>query len=207
MSTRYLVAALLMASACAAQADVLPTVQGSDSANLVKSLFDKASANQSGEVNLSSAPAQGTYVVGTSNAVMATMLGSSFSALKLAIKGDQTAATVGTVTTPSTGSVSAPVADVVPAPAAGTVAAPSTGTVTVPEIAELAPVLGEAPNDTVTAPAAGGAVTSPEGPITVAPLADAPVALAEGDVPEPSSIALMMVGMLGAAAIGRRRAR
>lgn len=182
MSTRYLVAALLMASACAAQADVLPTVQGNDSANLVKSL--------SGEVNLSSAPAQGTYVVGTSNAVMATMLGNSFSALKLAVK-DQTAATVGSVATPS----------------AGTISAPSTGTVTVPEIAETAPVLGEAANDTVTAPTAGGSVTSPEGPIVSAPLADAPVALAEGDVPEPSSIALMMVGMLGAAAIGRRRAR
>lgn len=174
MSTRYLVAALLMASACAAQADVLPTVQGSDNANLVKSLLDKASASSSGEVNLSSAPAQGTYVVGTSNAVMATMLGNSFSALKLAAKGDQTAGTIGTVV--------------------------------VPEIGVAAPVLGDAPNDTVTAPAAGGTVTSPTGPIVSAPLADAP-ALDAADVPEPSSIALMMVGMLGAAAIGRRRAR
>lgn len=190
MSTRYLVAALLMASACAAQADVLPTVQGGDSANLVKSLFDKASASPSGEVNLSSAPAQGTYVVGTSNAVMATMLGNSFSVLKLAFQGDQTAGTIGSVTTPST----------------GTISAPSTGTVTVPEIAETAPVLGDVPNDTVTAPAAGGTVTSPEGPIVSAPLADAP-ALEAADVPEPSSIALMMAGVLGAAALRRRRGR
>ena len=184
MSTRYLVAALLMASACAAQADVLPTVQGGDSANLVKSLFDKASASPSGEVNLSAAPVQGTYVVGTSNAVMATMLGSSFSVLKLALHGDQTAGTIGSVTTPS----------------AGTVAAPSTGTVTVPEIAVTAPVLSEAPTEAVTTPPATDVVTSPAGPTIIAPLA-------EGDVPEPSSIALMMAGVLGAAALRRRRGR
>jgi len=167
MSTRYLIAALLMTSACVAQADVLPAsgsqssflsgwtsadgsnivnsgtliggvAYGNDSAEMVKALYDKASASTvGGEVNLSlSQGIEGTYVVGTSNAIMAAMLGNGVSVVNTA-DGKKVL----------TGSVAQPLA---------------VGT-------------------------------------------DASAAAAE--VPEPSSIALLMAGMMGAVAFGRRRKR
>jgi hypothetical protein len=242
MSTRYLIAALLMTSACVAQADVLPAsgsaqssflsgwttgngtnvvnsgtliggvAYGNDSATLVKALYDKASASQvGGAVNLSlSQGIEGTYVVGTSNAMMAAMLGNGVSVVNTA-DGKK-------VLTGSSGNASAPVAGVSggSSPVAGTGSA-------------AAPAASQSPS--AQQPALGGDVVADIGlgigaggsqdintPITNLPLANTGSGAGAGagaatgtdagvaaEVPEPSSIALMMAGMMGALALGRRR--
>lgn len=191
MSTRYLIAALLMTSACVAQADVLPAsgsqssflsgwttadgsnvvnsgtliggvAYGNDSADMVKALYDKASASTvGGEVNLSlSQGIEGTYVVGTSNAIMAAMLGNGVSVVNTA-DGKK-------VLTGSVASAAQPSANL--STGAG-------GSQDINTAADLAVGIGT----------------------------DAGAAAAE--VPEPSSIALLMAGMMGAVAFGRRRKR
>lgn len=263
MSTRYLIAALLMTSACVAQADVLPAsgsaqssflsgwttgngtnvvnsgtliggvAYGNDSATLVKALYDKASANQAGgAVNLSlSQGIEGTYVVGTSNAIMAAMLGNGVSVVNTA-DGKK-------VLTGSTGNASAPVGGGSYAPVAGVGggSSPAVGTGSGTGSGTTAPAAGQSPS--AQQPVLGGDIVADVGlgigaggsqdintPITGLPLADAGSGAGTGsgadagagagagagtdagaaaEVPEPSSIALMMAGMMGALALGRRR--
>lgn len=257
MSTRYLIAALLMTSACVAQADVLPAsgsaqssflsgwttgngtnvvnsgtliggvAYGNDSATLVKALYDKASANQAGgAVNLSlSQGIEGTYVVGTSNAIMAAMLGNGVSVVNTADGKKVLTGSSGNASAPGAGGSYAPVAGV------GGASSPAIGS------GSTAPATGQSPSAQL--PALGGEVVADIGlgigaggsqdintPITGLPLADAGSGAGTGsgadagagagagagtdagaaaEVPEPSSIALMMAGMMGALALGRRR--
>jgi len=241
MSTRYLIAALLMSSACVAQADVLPASgatqstflsgwtagngadvvssgslvggvsYGADSASMVKALYDKASANSSGEANFTvSQGVEGTYVVGTSNAILAAMAGNGVSVVNTADgKKFVTASTANAVAggSVSAGSGSASVGGVVSAGGGTATAAPATsgsvsGEATVAPVATvggdtIANAGGGNTSAEIGGGAGGGLVVSAPG--VVSPLAD-PVA-----VPEPSSIALMMAGMMGVLALGRRR--
>lgn len=178
MSTRYLIAALLMTSACAAQADVLPTT-GTDGANsLVQALYGKTSADQAGTANLSlSQGVDAPYVIGTSNTIMAAMLGYGMSVFNTRALVSEPAAL------PATGAAALPAAN---------------------------PIADTGSNVEVGLDVGSGTgqdVGSGTGQDVGSPLAEAGDVgtAADGEVPEPSSIALMMAGMLGAAALGRRR--
>jgi hypothetical protein len=261
MTTRYLIAAaLLVGSACGAQAEVLSATgtaaqsgflsgwtsgNGSDvvssgvlsngvslvggaaygSGNLAEALYQKASASvgQTGtQVKLSySQGIEGTYLLSTSNAKLAAMLGNGMGVVSTAdgkvITPDEAG---GGASNGNGGGFSG-----APAPAA----APTKGS--------DAPGGGNGVNGapsgnynngngaTVITPAAGG---QEGGAIVQLPIpaqngqdngnggiggdigggvgADLPAAPAAA-VPEPSSIALMMAGMLGAMGIVRRRKR
>jgi hypothetical protein len=218
MTTRYLIAALLMSSACVAQADVLPasgtqsTFQGSwttstganvltsgslvggasygvDGDAMIKAMFDKASANSGGDDSL--AIVQGidaAYVTRSTNARVAVLMGNGVSVVNDA-DGNQIV-TQGSTANAEIGSGSGSTGG-----ATGSVSGSTGGTT------------AGAPVATVGAGAGGGTANAEIGaggqlinaPGVISPLADATA------VPEPSSIALMMAGMMGALAIGRRR--
>jgi hypothetical protein len=251
MSTRYLIAAILMTSACVAQADVLPTgstaqssflsgwttsngsnvvnsgtlvggvAYGSDNATLVKALYDKASASAGqagGDVNLSlSQGIEGTYVVGTSNAIMAAMLGNGVSVVNTADGKKITTGAAANATAAAGGgsfaggsiagggSVGASAGGSTGGSAGGSAA--TDGAVGGTPIAAIGddPSVGGNGGNINTGIGAGGSLDI-NNPVVSAPLADAPGAQADAsEVPEPSSIALMMAGMVGALALGRRR--
>jgi len=207
MSTRYLIAALLMTSACVAQADVLPT-NGSAGASIVNALYGKASADQSSAVNVNLASGvEGPYVIGTSNTIMAAMLGFGMSSVF-----HRTAAVETPVSfpAPDSATISVPVEQ----------AAPVASTPAAVEPAAAAPVAADPIVEAIADIGVGSGSNQDVGTPVAAPLADAdtpttPVtnagdvgAAADADaaeVPEPSSIALMMAGMAGALALGRRR--
>jgi len=194
MSTRYLIAALLMTSACVAQADVLPA-NGSASASLVQALYGKTSADQSGAVTVNLAEGvEGPYVIGTSNTIMAAMLGYGMSSVFHRTAVDTP------VSFPATDSatISAPAAV---APAAPVAAAP----VAADPVAEVIADAGAGSNQDVATPVTGPLADIADIPVPVADAGDVGAAADEGEVPEPSSIALMMAGMAGALALGRRR--
>jgi hypothetical protein len=196
MSTRYLIAALLMTSACVAQADVLPT-NGSAGASIVNALYGKASADQSGAVNVNLADGvEGPYVIGTSNTIMAAMLGFGMSSVFHRTPD----ATPVSFPAPESVSVSTPVEQTI-VPAAST-PAPAAADPVADAIADVA--AGSGSNQDVATPAAP--LANADTPTTPGTLADAgDVGAAAAEVPEPSSIALMMAGMAGALALGRRR--
>ena len=241
MSTRYLIAALLMTSACVAQADVLPagsTAQssflsgwttsngsnvvnsgslvggvayGSDNATLVKALYDKASASAGqagGDVNLSlSQGIEGTYVVGTSNAIMAAMLGNGVSVVNTADGKKITTGATANATAPAGGGSGSVSGSVGGGSAAGSTPAAADGAIGGSPIAAIGndPSVDGNGGDINTGIGAGGSLDI-NNPVVNAPLADTPGAQADpAEVPEPSSIALMMAGMVGALALGRRR--
>jgi hypothetical protein len=209
MSTRYLIAALLMTSACVAQADVLPT-NGSASASIVNALYGKTSADQSSAVNVNLASGvEGPYVIGTSNTIMAAMLGFGMSSLfnrtpvpdaaPISFPALETVTAVTPVEQTVTPAASTPVAA---APAA---AEPVAADPVVEAIADVGVDSGSN-QDAVTPVAAPLAdATDPTTPGTVADAGDVGAAADAAEVPEPSSIALMMAGMAGALALGRRR--
>ncbi|PQO98259.1 hypothetical protein C5614_12965 [Massilia phosphatilytica] len=262
MTTRYLIAvALLVGSACGAQAEVLSATgtaaqsgflsgwtsgNGSDvvssgvlsngvslvggaaygSGNLAEALYQKASATvgQTGtQVKLSySQGIEGTYLLSTSNAKLAAMLGNGMGVVSTAD---------GKVITPDQGGGGASNGNGggfsgAPAPAASPSKggnAPSAG-----NSVDGAPSgnYGNSNGATVITPAAGG---QEGGAIVQLPIpahngqensngngnggiggdigAGLPAVPAAAAVPEPSSIALMMAGMLGAMGVVRRRKR
>jgi len=247
MSTRYLIAAILMTSACVAQADVLPTgstaqssflsgwttsngsnvvnsgtlvggvAYGSDNATLVKALYDKASASAGqagGDVNLSlSQGIEGTYVVGTSNAIMAAMLGNGVSVVNTADGKKITTGAAANATAPAGGGSFAGGSTAGGGSAGSSTggsaggSAATDGAVGGTPIAAIGddPSVGGNGGSINTGIGAGGSLDI-NNPVVSAPLADAPGAQADAsEVPEPSSIALMMAGMVGALALGRRR--
>jgi hypothetical protein len=195
MSTRYLIAAILLASTCAAHADVVSS-SGTTQTGLLSggaaltadsvvahSLLLKANATvgqAGGDVKSTYAQGiEGTYLFGTSHSVLASMLGSGIAAVQ---------AQAPTVILAG---------NVVSATPAGEVVAAT----------PAAPVLGIG-SDGGSDAAVGGSNGNGgliDMPIELAPLADGPIAAA--DVPEPSSIALLAAGLFGALGIGRRRAR
>ena len=193
MSTRYLIAALLMTSACVAQADVLPASDTAGS-SLVQALYGKTSADQSGAVTVNLADGvEGPYVIGTSNTIMAAMLGYGMSSVF-----HKTSADVAPVSysAPDSATISAPAA-AAPATVVADAAAPAATDV----IADTGAASGS--NQDVSTPATGPLADISGTPGTTADATDVGAAAAE--VPEPSSIALMMAGMAGALALGRRR--
>lgn len=260
MTTRYLIAAaLLVGSACGAQAEVLSATgtaaqsgflsgwtsgNGSDvvssgvlsngvslvggaaygSGNLAEALYQKASASvgQTGtQVKLSySQGIEGTYLLSTSNAKLAAMLGNG--------KGVVSTAD-GKVITTETGSSNVDFGGGISfnpgAPASNANPPKGSNSSSNSDTVHGAPS-GNYDNGngaTVTTPAAGGQEGGAivELPIPAqnnngngngnngdigAGLPNAPAAPAAA-VPEPSSIALMMAGMLGAMGIVRRRKR
>lgn len=198
MSTRYLIAALLMTSACVAQADVLPASDTAGS-SLVQALYGKASADQSGAVTVNLADGvEGPYVIGTSNTIMAAMLGYGMSSVF-----HKTSADVAPVSysAPDSATISAPAAAASAAAAPATVVADAAAPAATDVIADTGAASGS--NQDVSTPVTGPLADISGTPGTTADATDVGAAAAE--VPEPSSIALMMAGMAGALALGRRR--
>ena len=172
MTIRYLIAAGLMASACAAHADVIPAngpgiVNGSNVAGavgdssviagvnraagsdaLVQALFEKVSASVGSDMKVSLRQGiDGVYVTGLSTAKAAALAGDGMSVISTA-------------------------------------------------------------DGFKIVSAGGGADTAPNGNGDGnGPGNQAGLAADAAEVPEPSSIALMLAGMLGVAGLGRRRAR
>ena len=198
MSTRYLIAALLMTSACVAQADVLPASDTAGS-SLVQALYGKTSADQSGAVTVNLADGvEGPYVIGTSNTIMAAMLGYGMSSVF-----HKTSADVAPVSysAPDSATISAPAAAATAAAAPATVVADAAVPAATDVIADTGAASGS--NQDVSTPVTGPLADISGTPGTTADATDVGAAAAE--VPEPSSIALMMAGMAGALALGRRR--
>jgi hypothetical protein len=194
MATRYLIAALLMASTCAAHADVVSSTGTTQSGLLsssalsadsivAHSLLLKANATvgqAGGDVKSTYAQGiEGTYLFGTSHSVLASMLGSGIAAVQ-AQAPTVLAADVVTNT---------PAAEVVAAtPAANVVGVGKDG----------------GSDAAVGTGGSNGNGNLIDLPIELAPLADGPITPA-AEVPEPSSIALLAAGLFGALGIGRRR--
>ena len=213
MSTRYLIAALLMTSACVAQADVLPT-NGSASASIVNALYGKTSADQSSAVNVNLASGvEGPYVIGTSNTIMAAMLGFGMSSLfnrtpvpdaaPISFPALETVTAVTPVEQTVTPAASTPVATPAPAAAEPAAAEPVAADPVVEAIADVGVDSGS--NQDVVTPVAAPLADAADTPGTVADAGDVGAAADAAEVPEPSSIALMMAGLAGALALGRRR--
>jgi hypothetical protein len=223
MSIRYIIAAALMTSACVAHADVLPGSQalggasligsvnrGEGSDALVQALFDKVSANVGSNMKVSlKQGVDGVYVAGVSTAEALALAGDGMSVVKTAdgFKFEPAANTnnggAGTGA-PSTG-------------------APSTGS---PGASNGAPSTPGANGGSETGSAGNSGSGNDSGSkgetgigdiIGIGGDAGAGNGSGSGDlgnqagdaaaVPEPSTVALMLAGMLGAVGLGRRRAR
>jgi hypothetical protein len=210
MSTRYLIAAALMASACVAHADVLPGTTSTVSSDaVVKALYDKVSASvgSDSKVSLMQGP-DGLYVKGLTSAKALALAGDGMAVINtangfkivqgLSANGNFTSGGGAAVTGSSGGNS---------VPAANTGAGNSNGA-------------GNAGTGTNASANAGTGLGNGNGNGVGT---DASVGIGNGNangngnlgnqaadaasVPEPSSIALMLAGMLGVAGLGRRRSR
>lgn len=242
MSTRHLIAAaLLIASTCAAHADVLPATaapagtttqsgylsswtagNGTDvvssgvlgngtsliggvsygSTSVAQALYEKASANQAGGQVKVAQGIDGSYLVGMSNAKIAALLGNSVSVVG---SGDNITVTTGNNGAAAGGTTGGGAVGGSAGGAVGGSTGGSTGSggstgdssggstggggISVPGSGALDPITGD---DT------SGGNLGTDAPADTTPTAE---------VPEPSTIALMLAGMLGVASLSRRRQR
>lgn len=142
----------------------------------------------------------GMYVLGAGHGIQAAMLGDGVSVVSsnggvIVTKGSTASAQTGTASTGAgggSGSVGGSAGDTAGAAVGGTAGAAAGG------------AAGGASGSTG---GSGSANAQLEPVLTVAPIAQADQPAPTADVPEPSSIALMMAGMLGAGALTRRRTR
>lgn len=208
------------------------TLVGGGSAGVAQALYQKASANvgaTDGKINLSMAEGlNGTYVVKTGNKALAALYGNGVQVMTTAegtiITDGKSTGSVGGSSSGSTSSgtsggsqantgTSTTTKPVASAPTTTTKPSTSTSTTTKPadstgSDSTVSPALNNGSTDV----ALGGAV--PQLPSEISGNADigqglptAGPAAVNGEVPEPSSIALLMAGMMGALALTRRRAR
>jgi len=224
MAIRTLIATALMASACAAHADVIPSsngagvVSGSNSEVLVQALYQKVSASVGSDMKVSLKQGiDGVYVTGLSAAKAAALAGDGMSVIAtpngykiVDTSGASVSnnATVGGGANSSIGSG---------APAGNPTASLSTPSATpgaTPSGTQNAtPAVAPPGLDNLT----GNGNTAVDTGINVGVDAGNGNGSGNGagtgsgqqaaEVPEPSSIALMLAGMLGVAGLGRRRAR
>ena len=156
MAIRYLIAAALMASACVAHADVIPSTSGSGN-DVVQALYQKVSASVGGDSKVSlKQGTDGVYVTGLTAAKAAAVAGDGMS--------------------------------VIVTPDGFKIVEGNNGK----HLGFANGVGNPHPADAITGVGVG--IGNGNGGGAAA-------------VPEPSSIALMLAGMLGVAGIGRRRAR
>lgn len=204
------------------------TLVGGGSTSVAQALYQKASANASatdGKINLSMAEGlSGTYVLKTSNKALAATYGDGAQVMttadgivisdgklsdNLSSGGSSSSGSSGSQGSNSTPTSSAPVNS---KPVASK-PADSTQTGSKPVASETGSGNNSSPavNNGGTDVAVGGAI--PQLPSEINAGTDIGAGLptvgpaASGEVPEPSSIALLMAGMMGALALTRRRAR
>jgi hypothetical protein len=204
MSTRYLIAAALMASACAAHADVLPsTASTASSSAMVQALYDKVSASVGGNTKVSlKQGADGVYVKGLSAAKALALAGDGMSVIstqdgfKIVEISSHAAANAVIATSTAPGlAVAAPVGA---GSTGGTTGGStgSTGSIGSSTGGSTGSGTGVSGGTDLSLGAGSGNLGSQATPTT-------PTA----NVPEPSTVALMLAGMLGVAGLSRRRSR
>ena len=212
MSIRYLIATALMASACAAHADVIPSagtpgiVNGSNVAGavgsdsviagvnraagsdaLVQALFEKVSASVGHDMKVSLKQGiDGVYVTGLSTAKAAALAGDGMSVISTS-DGFKIVA-------------SAPAGN-------GGGASESNGTPPGSNSGNGVGPSGNAGLNNGPDSLPDAALENSQGLGVSAGLGNQAAAADVAAVPEPSSIALMLAGMLGVAGLARRRAR
>jgi hypothetical protein len=232
MSIRYFIATALMASACVAHADVIPSsggagivsgsnvagavgdssviagvTRGANSEALVQALYQKVSASVGSDMKVSLKQGiDGVYVTGLSTAKAAALAGDGMSVIATpdgfkivdnSGTGGNGNATAGGGANTSTGGIS--------------------GGTDTPTIAPIAPIGTTGPGQDNPSGNGNAAVDSGVTVGTgdgIGSNTDISVGIGSGnqaadatDLPEPSTVALMLAGLLGVAGLGRRRAR
>jgi hypothetical protein len=237
MSTRYLIAAALMASACVAHADVLPGSSALGNASptgdaAVQALYDKVSASVGSDSKVSlKQGADGVYVKGLSGSKALALAGDGMSVISTpdgfkivqGVTGNANAinggganmtgsgTTAGTIMTGSPAPV--PTSSPAPAPASSGNSGNSGNNGSSSAANNAGTGLGNG-NGNGTANGAGNGAGNGgvAGDVAVGVGSGngngngnlGNQAAATGDVPEPSSIALMLAGMLGVVGLRRR---
>jgi hypothetical protein len=206
MSTRYLIAAALMASACAAHADVLPsTASTASSSAMVQALYDKVSASVGGNTKVSlKQGADGVYVKGLSAAKALALAGDGMSVIstqdgfKIVEISSHAAANAVIATSAAPGLAAAVGAGSSTGGTTGgsTGSTGSTGSIGSSTGGSTGSGTGVSGGTDLSLGAGSGNLGNQATPTT-------PTA----NVPEPSTVALMLAGMLGVAGLSRRRSR
>ena len=193
MAIRYLIGAALMAGACVAHADVIPAAGGNAS---VQALYEKVSASVGSDMKVSLRQgSDGVYVTGLSIAKAAALAGDGMSVIATpdGFKIVDNSRTAGAGNSNAGGGAESGI----PAPSIGlpTETGTNTGTDKLTGNGNT-PTQGGIGGNTDISIGIGNGNGNGSGN-----LADAT------DLPEPSSVALMLAGLLGVAGLGRRRAR
>jgi PEP-CTERM motif len=249
MATRYLIAAALMASACVAHADVIPTAgagivngsnvagavgdssviagvnRGAGSDALVQALYQKVSASVGSDMKVSlKQGVDGVYVTGLSTAKAAALAGDGMSVI---------ATPEGFKIVDNSGSGNAGAGNAT-AGGGASQGGGSTGGGSQSTGGATNPAPGIAPIDPIGTPGNGGLDSSAGsgGGSGIGGNTDISIGIGNGNgngnggntnvgigngsgnqaadavaLPEPSTVALMLAGMLGVMGLGRRRAR
>jgi hypothetical protein len=204
MTTRFLIAAALMASACVAHADVLPATtpaNGAGSDVLMQALYSKVSAavGNDSKVSLKQGEDGSVYVQGLSAAKAAALAGDDMSVINTSMGFKVVAAAnlTGTTTTPTTTAPGTTNGSSGSSGSNGSGSGSGSGSDSGSGSGSGSGSNSGSGSDTGLG--AGGNVNVGAGDLGSQP-ADA------ANVPEPSSVFLMLAGMLGVVGL-RRRAR